>query len=907
MWVKRHKTYANGNLTEVEFNTPMNNGTSRWQKFSNYTRGKAQTITLPNRDDATKNITATLGVDANGWTTAVTNFNGNKTSYSYDTMGRVTKVDPTDTAWLDTTYTFGLVSTEDLGGKVVTGMYKRSQTQGNLTTTTYYDTLFQPLLINTSDGTTHRYQRTEFNAYGKPTFKAYPSASATESQGIRYTFDGLQRQTKTSQTATNASETTAYLSDNKVAVTNYKGHKTTTTYLAYGEPKTEAMTQIDSPESVVTSQTYNPFGNVTAISQGGISQNHFYNSQQQLCKIVRPETGTTAVKKNAIGETTWVAKGTSGTVDTCDEATVPAADKTLYSYDNLGARKTVNYPDTSPDLTYTYDNQGNLKTLNAVNTVQTYTYNSADLLTTENLAVDGKNFKLTYGYTSTGALDSLTFPGDEKLTFAPNAFGEPTTAGTYATAAKYHPAGQLKSFNYGNGFVHNMTLNSRQLPSAMSDIRSGVKAIDQTYSYDNQGNISALTDKQNSAFSLSSMTYDGLDRLTAITSRWGTNIAHVGSISYDKTGNITAYNVGKTNLTYTHTNNRVDKIKNSANTEVYHFSYDSRGNVTNNKLRTFSFNRANQLGCSALTHQSTCATGTNRYIYDGFNRRVKTTDATGISYSMYSQDGTLLFKHKDGFDTNYIYLGKKLIARSEDAFAPQTAGSSRQHNLPFGETVETPKNDVGYTGHKFDTDLGLSYMQQRYYDPAVGVFYSPDPVGYTDENPVMSFNRYLYVNNNPYKYTDPDGEFAFLALFVPEIAALGNATLFVGSAAVAGYAGSEAINAYNESSQSSDGTPDVPDDLVGDQGDSRAGPNKSGNRHTSGPLTTENGGTGNYAEDLEILTGGTTLAGTGDSAPPGSAIEANGIFGRENNSSGGASIDIPANGDKPHETLHYDK
>ena len=23
----------------------------------------------------------------------------------------------------------------------------------------------------------------------------------------------------------------------------------------------------------------------------------------------------------------------------------------------------------------------------------------------------------------------------------------------------------------------------------------------------------------------------------------------------------------------------------------------------------------------------------------------------------------------------------------------------------------------------------------------------------------MSFNRYLYVNNNPYKYTDPDGEF----------------------------------------------------------------------------------------------------------------------------------------------------
>ncbi|WP_252731620.1 RHS repeat-associated core domain-containing protein [Psychrosphaera sp. F3M07] len=57
-------------------------------------------------------------------------------------------------------------------------------------------------------------------------------------------------------------------------------------------------------------------------------------------------------------------------------------------------------------------------------------------------------------------------------------------------------------------------------------------------------------------------------------------------------------------------------------------------------------------------------------------------------------------------------------------------------------------------------------MQARYYDPVIGRFYSNDPVGYTAKNPVMSFNRYLYVNNNPYKYTDPSGEFLFI-LFVP--------------------------------------------------------------------------------------------------------------------------------------------
>ena len=56
-------------------------------------------------------------------------------------------------------------------------------------------------------------------------------------------------------------------------------------------------------------------------------------------------------------------------------------------------------------------------------------------------------------------------------------------------------------------------------------------------------------------------------------------------------------------------------------------------------------------------------------------------------------------------------------------------------------------------------------MQARYYDPVIGRFYSNDPVGYTAKNPVMSFNRYMYVNNNPYKYKDPNGEFLAGAFF----------------------------------------------------------------------------------------------------------------------------------------------
>lgn len=47
-------------------------------------------------------------------------------------------------------------------------------------------------------------------------------------------------------------------------------------------------------------------------------------------------------------------------------------------------------------------------------------------------------------------------------------------------------------------------------------------------------------------------------------------------------------------------------------------------------------------------------------------------------------------------------------------------------------------------------------MQQRYYDPHLGVFLSVDPVTVYD-NPASQFHRYRYANNNPYKYTDPEG------------------------------------------------------------------------------------------------------------------------------------------------------
>ena len=76
---------------------------------------------------------------------------------------------------------------------------------------------------------------------------------------------------------------------------------------------------------------------------------------------------------------------------------------------------------------------------------------------------------------------------------------------------------------------------------------------------------------------------------------------------------------------------------------------------------------------------------------------------------------------------------------------------------PYGQTLNRPVHDgPGYTGHEEDSATGLTYMQQRYYDPQSGQFTSTDPV-LPDGGTGESFNRYAYAADNPYRFVDPDG------------------------------------------------------------------------------------------------------------------------------------------------------
>ncbi|PWK51810.1 RHS repeat domain-containing protein [Pleionea mediterranea] len=109
-----------------------------------------------------------------------------------------------------------------------------------------------------------------------------------------------------------------------------------------------------------------------------------------------------------------------------------------------------------------------------------------------------------------------------------------------------------------------------------------------------------------------------------------------------------------------------------------------------------------------------------------------------------SEKVTITFIHTD-------HLGSPIMATDEEGQVKW-----REEYQPFGKQLTNAdnNNNVGFTGHKDDKSLGLSYMQARWYHPEAGRFMSLDPIRYRD---VHSYNRYVYGNNNPYKYVDPDG------------------------------------------------------------------------------------------------------------------------------------------------------
>jgi RHS repeat-associated protein len=382
-----------------------------------------------------------------------------------------------------------------------------------------------------------------------------------------------------------------------------------------------------------------------------------------------------------------------------------------------------------------------------------------------------------YGYSTTGAPASLTYPTGLTLTLSPNALGQPTLlAGatqTFASAISYFPNGALKQFTYGNGIVHTLAQNARGLPDRSRDADGATSVHDDSYAYDQAGNVLAISDGVAGNRGDRDMAYDGLNRLTSATSpMFGT-----ATYAYDVQDNLTHVQVtGGSQIRdqdYCYdASNRLTNIKTggcSAGGTVVGLGYDVQGNLANKNGTLYAFDYGNRLRSG----------GPETYRYDAYGRRARSINSTGgIVYSLYGQAGQLLWQRDQRTNQrrNYIYLQGSLLAEHRRPIGSTTETIVYQHTDALGSPVATTNSaktvlqrseyepygyqltpaladGPGYTGHVTDAATGLVYMQQRYYDPLCGCFVSNDPV------PAMKgpFNRYWYASDNPFAFKDPDG------------------------------------------------------------------------------------------------------------------------------------------------------
>ena len=782
---------ADGNLATVK------DGLNQTTTLGDWYRGVPRAVGFP---DGTS-VSATL--DASGNITSVTNELGFTTSYAYDAGGRVSQIThPSgDTvAWAPTTISMVPVLANEYG--IFGGHWRQTVSTGNARRITYFDGLWRPRLVHEYDTTnvagTQRFTVQDYDADGRASFSAYPVSSLTTvadaSQGTWTLYDLLDRPTSVSQDSEHGllTTTTEYLSGFRQRVTNPRGHATTITYQAFDQPDTGAPVLIEAPAGQTTAIARTLRGEPISLTRSGtwsggsqsLTRSYVYDAHRRLCKTLEPETGATVMGYDAASNLTWTAAGLAlpGTSDaSCGPdrtAAYSSGRRVDRTYDARHRLMTLAFPDGNGNQTWTYTADGlpaSITTLNSYGTssvVNSYSYNKRRLMTAEAVDMPGwYNWTLQYAYNANGHLSAQTYPSGLVVGYAPNALGQATQAGSYATGVQYHPNGAIKQFTYGNGLVHTMVQNARLLPARSTDTGG---ALDHEYGYDGNGNVVATIDHNDSARSRW-MAYDPLDRLTdANAAMFGGD--HWHRFTYDALDNLRSWKLAgvKDYANYVYdASNRLTAIQNTGGSTLHTLSYDVQGNVTAKDTASYTFDYGNRL------RLGTGPGGSEGYRYDGHGRRALAWVPAGATLSFYAFNGQLLYQHSTpkARALDHIYLAGSLVAIREAPFAggsevkyqhtdalgspvaiSNAAGTvtERTNYDPYGGAINKTVDGVGYTGHVMDPVTGLTYMQQRYYDPGMGVFLSVDPVT-TNHHNGESFNRYRYGNNSPYKFIDPDG------------------------------------------------------------------------------------------------------------------------------------------------------
>lgn len=691
------KTWAFGKLVQTANYNPnatlasVTDGNGNTTQLLDWYRGIPRTVRFA--DATSRSVT----VDDNGWIMSITDENGYARTLQYDAMGRLRELaypGGDGTNWNNWTSAFRPLSAADARpAGIADGQWVRVESVGNYRKLTYYDGYWRPLVVNEYDNgnvsATSRSSSSKYDPEGRVTFASYPVAgSSGGGSGLRTTYDALGRVTLLSADSElgllNTSTTFNGSGGYNTLTRNPNGAETRTWYQTFDAPDIANPSLIMAPEGQITEIGRDVFGKVLNIKRndaGGttlLQRYYVFDASQQLCKAVEPETGATVMAYDGAGNLSWSAAGLSLTgAASCDtEAAANAAGVIRRVYDARNRIVQLAFPQGQGDQRLSYWPDGLVRQISTMNGgvvgYNSYAYNRRRLLTGEAQGqADGPTLTIGYLYDANGNLSGHKYPNGEIVAYEPNALGQPTRAGTYATAATYFASGGLRQFTYGNGVQHAGVQNGRLLLDSLQDTYGGTALFDEGYVYDLNGNVAAITDGATNRNQRGNrtMSYDARDRLTAVTSP----MFGAAQYGYDVLDNLSRVVIAGRDQYYCYDANwRLSNIKVGGcnGSTVIGLGYDAQGNLINKNGRLYNFDAGNRLRS---------AEDKEIYRYDGRGLRTVVSRGSDAIVSMYDVSGALRFK-RDGqknVDTAYIALGDASVAEVDWPIGPQSRMKDR--------------------------------------------------------------------------------------------------------------------------------------------------------------------------------------------------------------------------------------